>query len=469
LSRSWLILPLLILFLLDLGGTGFLGPDEPRYASIGREMARSHDFVTPHLDGQAWFEKPPLLYWTTAVGLLLRLPDEWGARLPVALMSIAFLLFFLQVLMREFSPRVALAATTILATSAGWLAYSFAAVPDMPMTTALAAAMMIALFDTRRDQGYVAGVLLGLAVLAKGFVPLVLFAPLFLIMRGKRLTTMIGCIVVAAPWYLLVGERNGSIFWQEFFWKHHVQRFLSPVLEHVQPFWYYVPVILAGLFPWIPLAGLLFRRKTFEDVRVRSLALWLVYALLFFSVSRNKLPGYILPLMPALAIVLAAGLEKAGDSLKWWLTASTVMLVALPVIAAILPTALLLGLRHAQLSFTPGLPFLLIAPVVWWLASRGKPNLAMVAIGMGIVLGVAYVKGATFRELDERVSARQFWRAHRDEIESACIGNDVRRDWEYELNYYGSRVLAHCDDGKSKWPVRISGRDGKLAVVRRPQ
>src|SRR5579871_5855026 len=124
------------------------------------------------------------------------------------------------------------------------------------MTAALAAAMMITLFDTRRDQGYVAGVLLGFAILAKGFVPVVLFAPLLLIARRKRLTTIAGTILIAAPWYLLCYWRNGSVFWQEFFWKHHVQRFLTPLLEHVQPFWYYIPVILAGLFPWTPLAGL---------------------------------------------------------------------------------------------------------------------------------------------------------------------------------------------------------------------
>src|SRR5215831_12613759 len=112
LSRSWLTIPLLMLYLWDLGGVGFLGPDEPRYASIGREMARSHDFVTPRLDGQPWYEKPPLLYWMVALGRFARLPDEWAARLPVALLSIAFLIFFFNILLREFSPRTAIAATT---------------------------------------------------------------------------------------------------------------------------------------------------------------------------------------------------------------------------------------------------------------------------------------------------------------------------------------------------------------------
>src|SRR5579862_6504179 len=242
LSRSWLILPLLFLYLLDLGGAGFLGPDEPRYASIGREMARSHDFITPRLDGQPWFEKPPLLYWMVAIGRMAHLPDEWAARLPVALLSIGFLVFFFHILLREISPRTAIAAGTILATMAGWLAYSFAAVNDLPMSATFWAAMLIAMFDTRREQGYLAGALLGLSVLAKGLVPLVLFAPVLLIARGKRLTMLAGCIAVGAPWFLLCWMRNGSASLHELIWRQHFERFFSPSIQHVQPLWYYAPV-----------------------------------------------------------------------------------------------------------------------------------------------------------------------------------------------------------------------------------
>ena len=106
LSRSWLILPPLLLYVLHLGSVGFLITDEPRYASIGREMARSGDWITPRLNGFAWFEKPPLLYWMTAAANRVGLRDEWAARLPVALLSLAFLAFFFSTLEREFSVRV---------------------------------------------------------------------------------------------------------------------------------------------------------------------------------------------------------------------------------------------------------------------------------------------------------------------------------------------------------------------------
>ena len=100
-SKYWLILALLLLYLSNLGSVGFLGPDEPRYASIGREMAASGDWITPRLDGQPWFEKSPLLYWMTAAATLVGLPSEWAARLPVALASLAFLIFFYGTLERE--------------------------------------------------------------------------------------------------------------------------------------------------------------------------------------------------------------------------------------------------------------------------------------------------------------------------------------------------------------------------------
>lgn len=463
-----MIVPLLILYLFDLGGTGFLGPDEPRYASIGREMARSHDLTTPRLDGTPWFEKPPLLYWLTAVGRFLHLPDEWAARLPLALISIAFLMFFYRILADEFSVRRALTATTILATSAGWLAYSFVSVTDLPMSATLSAAMLIALFDTRRDQGYLAGALLGLSILAKSFVPVVLFAPMFLVARRKRLTMLAGCVVVAAPWYVLCGLRNGRAFWQELFWKQQVERFFSPSLQHVQPFWYYLPILLAGLFPWTPLAGLLFRRKTYKDVRVFFLAGWLVFALLFFSLSKNKLPGYVLPLLPALAIVLASALDAVEAQAKWWLSIAALTLAGLPVIMRALPDGLLFGFRKAPLSVgsvASLLTVLLVAAFavgIWWLAWRERVSEAILAMGIAIVMAVTYLKIETFPILDDRVSVRVFWRANQSQAANACLEN-VRRDWEYGLNYYAAHPLPACRDDQSR--PRITVRDRQLVLV----
>ncbi|MEQ1949124.1 MAG: glycosyltransferase family 39 protein [Bryobacteraceae bacterium] len=464
--RSWLIVPLLLLYLLHLGGVGFLGPDEPRYASIGRQMAQSHDFVTPRLDGEPWFEKPPLLYWMVAAGHALRLSDEWAARLPVALASVAFLLFFCGAVERQFSSRVALLATSILATSVGWLAYSSTALTDLPMSAALGAAVFITLFDTRPmahlgNRGWIAGALLGLAILGKGLVPLVLFAPLLLIARGKRVGIIAGAILVATPWHDLCYMRNGSLFWNDYFWKQHVSRFFTPELQHVQPFWYYVPVLLAGFFPWTPLAGLLARRRLYEDTRVLILAGWSAYGLLFFSVARNKLPGYVLPLMPALAVVLAVAWDKAPLK-EWWLTACALCLVALPTAASVLPDALNSGLSRAHFAVSyGGLVFLLAAGAAWWLAGREQRELAVLTVALAAALGITYFKYAVYPVLDRDVSVRAFWNANKDKLNGVCMG-DLARASEYGLNYYAGRKLQPCSDATA---ARLTGKGGRLQIT----
>jgi 4-amino-4-deoxy-L-arabinose transferase-like glycosyltransferase len=482
LSKYWLLVPLLAVYLSSLGRVGLLGPDEPRYASIGREMARSGDWVTPRLDGSPWFEKPPLLYWMTGAGHKLHLAfsgnDEWAARLPLALASLAFLWFFHRTLAREFSPRVALAATGILATSAGWVAYSFASITDLPMSAALGTATLIGIFgpsaipSRAREPivlGIWAGVLLGLAVLAKGFVPLVLIAPVLLIARRMRLAMLVSCAVIAAPWYILCAVRNGSVFWNDFFWKHHVDRFLHTSLEHVQPLWYYLPVLLAGLFPWTPLAGLLFRPKTYQDERIRFLVFWMLFGLAFFSAAQNKLPGYVLPLLPALAIVLAVALDKTPAA-GWWIGVCVVLLIAAPAIVALLPDALLSGVTSAHFSFARlarGWPFALAAAGVFWLAwlsknEPGKRQQAIIAATLASLAAVAYFKFAVLPVLDQRYSVRGFWRANAAQIESAACLKDVRREWVYGLNYYTGHPLPEC----SGTMPQIAVRDGQLTMTR---
>jgi 4-amino-4-deoxy-L-arabinose transferase-like glycosyltransferase len=461
-----LLAALAVLYLMNLGSAGFLGPDEPRYASIGRAMAETGDLVTPRLDGAPWFEKPPLLYWTTAAATRLGLHDEWAARLPLALLTIAFLVFFYSLLQRKFSPSVALTATAILGTSVGWIAYSFVAVPDLPMSVALSAALLITLFEERPGWGWIAGVLLGAAILAKGFVPLGLFVPAWLVARGKRIQILVGVVAVAAPWYILCWVRNGQIFWNEFFWKHHVERFFSTKLEHVQPFWFYVPVLLGGLFPWTPLVGLLGSKKTWEDARIRSLGWWVLIGFLFFSLSKGKLPGYLLPLIPALAILLAVALNQTGRA-RWWLAGCAFLLVLLAPASTLLPQGLLVGLRRSSITWTNSVvwavPFVVVSAAVWWLAHKGEWDKAVLLCGLAAALGAGAVKLRIFPALDERVSVRAFWNEHRTEVERSCLEQGLRRDWEYGLNYYARRVFVSCDKGDE---LRVGARGGRLAVVK---
>ena len=444
-----------------------LGPDEPRYASIGRSMAATGDLITPRLNEKPWFEKPPLLYWMVAVGHWLHFSNEWAARLPVALSSIAFLIFFGNVLAREFSPQIAAVATAILATSVGWFAYSSVALTDLPMSAALGAAMLIALFEPfemrqRVNRGWIAGALLGVAVLGKGLVPLVLFAPVMLIVRRKRLAILGGMLIVAVPWHVLCYLRNGHAFWDDYFWKQHVARFFTPQLEHVQPFWYYVPVLLAGLFPWTPLVALLARRRIFDDVRVLMFGVWSLYGLLFFSVARNKLPGYVLPLMPAIAILLAVALEKAPGK-QYWIAACAALLVILPTAGKILPQALLVGISRSNVAFAAGgLVFLMAAAVAAYFAWQQYTELAVASVALAAALGIVYLKNTALPVLDRTVSVRPFFVSSQRSLDDACLG-DTRRAWEYGLDYYAGREIPHCAP-KGDPRARIQGAEGLLSL-----
>jgi 4-amino-4-deoxy-L-arabinose transferase-like glycosyltransferase len=340
-----------------------------------------------------------------------------------------------------------------------WIGYSFAAVTDLPVAATLNAAMLIALFDTRRRgysgltaSGWIAGVLLGFAILAKAFLPVALFAPVWLIARGKRLAIAAGAILIAGPWHLLVWLRNGSAFWNVYFWQQQVGRFNSPALLHGQPFWFYVPVLLLGLFPWTPLFVLLARRKTYDDVRASSLVIWLVLALVFLSAFANKLPGYALSLLPAVAIVLAVALDKAIDRVadkapaqEWWIACCALLLILMPSAMAGLPDAFLEGTLSATWRFRlGGLVFLPVAIVVWWLASRKQTALAVLTVALATAAGIGFLGFQVLPALDQRVSARPFWREHRDQILSACLDPGLRRASKYALDYYASRALPEC-------------------------
>ena len=237
-----LVIPILyFLFFFALGHVGLLGPDEPRYAAIGREMARSGDWITPRLWGEPWFEKPALLYWLTGLAFRAGLSADLAPRLPVAIIGVAFLIFYYATLRREFGERAAWFATAILGTSAAWLGFSAIAVTDLPMSAAFSGAMLVLVGQVhdlppdRAGRGPAplwAGAFLGIAVLAKGLVPLVLALPALWIARKHLWKSLIACVAVALPWYLLCTLRNGNAFLTEFFWKHHFERFTSGALMH---------------------------------------------------------------------------------------------------------------------------------------------------------------------------------------------------------------------------------------------
>lgn len=436
---------LCLLYLTFLGRSGLLLPDEPRYAAIGKAMAESGDWITPRLWGHPWFEKPPLVYWMTASFFRLGFGPEWAPRLPVALMSVGFLIFFFFMVRRDHGERAAWFASVILSTSAGWFAYSHIAVMDLPLSVCFSSAMLLA-FESGAGRRSAAGILLGFAILAKAMVPLVLFLPAiwFLRRRWKDVLRILGiAIVVALPWFLLCYARNGAPFFEDLIWKQHFARFFTPDLQHVQPVWYYVPVLLAGIFPWTPVLALLFTREGFRRPKTAFLLGWVLFGFVFFSLSRNKLPGYLLPLLPPLAILAGERLAKtrrAGPVLA--IVAALTGLI--PAINGTLPRALVSGATHTDWPVPWAAVLLSVAAAAAvLLMDRWKRNIAF-AIPVALVLGgYAQFLIRDLPVLDRVASGRRIWAEDLSRRPNPSVSNQ-NRSIRYGICYYANGQIPDC-------------------------
>ncbi|MBI3698050.1 MAG: glycosyltransferase family 39 protein [Acidobacteria bacterium] len=457
------------LFFFHLTGMGMIGPDEPRYAWIGREMARSGDWVTPRLWGEPWFEKPALPYWMTAAAFRLGLGDDLAPRLPVACLSVVFLVFFHWRIRAEFGARSAGYGSAVLATSAGWVAYSHAAVFDLPLAATFGAAMLgfLAWID-RRDERWLLffAAFLGLSMLAKGLVGPAVASLAVLCFSTRAVRDLarpgpvLAFVVVAAPWYVLCYARNGRVFLEEFFWKHHVSRFVAGALEHNQPVWFFVPVLAVGLLPWTPLVAVLGRAELWRDRRLRFLGVWAAVTLVFFSISRDKLPAYVLPALPAIAALAGVALAQEAR-LRFVLPLAGLTLGLMPAASAMLPEALDAGLwralEHAQfpaLSLAGGI---VAALMVWTLERAGRRPAAFALIALAAVAGYAWIEQSAFPAIDRRAGARALWQKAQQHGDLVCVG-DVPRGVAYGLNYYAGRPLPECE--KEPQPYRIE--DGEI-------
>ncbi len=446
------------LYLADLTGMGMVTPDEPRYAAIGRAMAESGDWVTPRLWGNPWFEKPALLYWMTASAFKLGLNPDLAPRLPVALLSLIFLAFFWWRLRVEWSARVASCSTAMLAASAGWLAYSHVAVTDLPLAVFFSAAVMLSMpwiARQERDLLPVAAACLGLATMAKQLVPLVLFLPVLAIgWRGwrewLRPAPLAAFAVCAVPWYILCTLRNGSEVPRVLFIQQTFSRFNSAALQHVQPWWFYVPILLLLLYPWFPLL-VLFRPRLLRDPRLRALVAIVVFGFVFFSASLNKLPGYLLPLMPAVFALIGIGLEREARKQvetrakrPGALMVGPVALIGLlPYVSRIAPAVLAHGFRSVQIRWQEPLFWLIAGGIAGGIlslfAARFAAGIAVALAGAGFL----WFQLATFPGFDAAASARPIWL----EGHPKCAPN-LTRGLLYGLNYYAEKQLPPCPPGE---------------------
>ena len=408
--RGWWLL-LLLAVLIWCGNLDFRKlslSDEGRYSEIPRYMAASGDWITPRLNGIKYFEKPPLQYWATAAAYKLFGEHHWTARLWPALTGLlgALLMYFAGA--RLYGNRAGLYTGMVLASSVLYAAMGHILTLDMGLAfflTVAFAGLLIAL-DPRADAKtnrfwmHVAAAGCALAVLSKGLIGIVLpgaVVVLYMLVKRdfgilRRLHLATGTVLflaISAPWFIAVSAANPEFAW--FFFVHeHLQRYTSTIHQRSQPWFFFIPILLVGMLPWtvtlcaaVPAAVKRLTAGREFDPAVFAL-LWAGFIFVFFSLSGSKLPSYILPLFPALALIVGHYLASvSGRTLSFQL--APVALLALAGLAAIPYTPHLASesvtadMYQAQMPWLYAAAITLLAGILYamWCGRRGHVGRAV--------------------------------------------------------------------------------------------
>ena len=509
----------LALFVWQLGGTGLVDETPPLFAAAARAMAETGDWLTPRVNGLPRYDKPPLVYWLMGLGYLL--PGQegwnplgtWAARLPSALSSTGVMLLLADTLLRWPQPDrprrlLALATPLAFALSPLVLLWSRIAVSDALFSALLSASLLLfwRCFAAGGRRWWIAWLVLGLAVLAKGPVAVVLAAITLALFAWReraaallwtRLRPWPGLLLtalVALPWYGLMLRVEGKPFWNSFFGYHNLQRFTAVVNHHLQPWWFFLPVLVVASLPFTPLllAGLVrslklgAHREAPADAAVGSLprfaACWLLAVLLFFTLAATKLPSYWIPATPAAGVLIAwAGLDPAllrGRAGGWWRAAVLALL-------ALFTAGLAASARWIPLINDPELPTLpadllasgdvlraaacfalalLLALLLGWGPARWRPfwlvgpQLAVVLFVLTAHLPMVRL-GDRVRQLPVRQVAADVVAQRRTDEPLAMVGI-----LKPSLHYYARQVVLF-EGVQPNGPVNLNDR---LARERRP-
>jgi 4-amino-4-deoxy-L-arabinose transferase-like glycosyltransferase len=470
---DWLLLAAFCAFFFfwGLGSFGLLGADEPRYAQVAREMLARHDWLTPILSGSPWLEKPPLYYWQAMIAYKIFGVSDWAARMPSAVDAFA-LVFAVYFFLRRFRPGLELDGALMLASSAGIIGYARAASMDLPLTAAFAIAMVAwyAWFESG-SRGYLSAfyAFLAIAMLAKGPVAPALAAVVIAIFAATERSAQIvwktlwlpGVLLFGAlglPWYVMVQLRNPQFF-HEFIVEHNLARFGTNLYHHPEPFWYYIPVTLLGWIPWAVFvaAAWVWAARRFRNRDAGSLnaflLIWIAVIVVFFSISQSKLPGYILPALPAGILLLVEFLSRrlaskpglplialhaalSGTLVFFALVSSYLVLqhrvpwspkIVVPVIiAVIIAAAMFIVLRHYGY---PALRFITLVPAV-------------------LAVGITFRLGAP--ALDQALSARPAAEALQslDPHHLPAAVFYISRESEFGLQFYRDQPLPRYELGQ---------------------
>jgi 4-amino-4-deoxy-L-arabinose transferase-like glycosyltransferase len=480
-------------------------------------MAETGDWVTPRLYGKPWFEKPPLYYWGAAICFKLFGVSEAAARLPSAISALLATLALAWLAWRLYGAETARWLLLLLPTTVGMIGFSHAAATDMPFSAMLTIAMVCAAVllrihvecgglpplsrtetDAAKSSGtpvspeggahgatplfantsWLAAILfgffLGLAVLAKGPAAIILCggAIFFWALFTKRWrdalrlfhpAALASFCATALPWYILCARRNPDFF-RIFIIEHNFKRYLTPEFQHIQPFWFYGPIVVIGLCPWIvwllgfSTASLRHWTSARSAVFV-FFAAWAAFTLVFFTFSKSKLPGYILPAIPPLLFLLIGPVYRLISEnravARWPLVAFGILCLG-SSIWAFWDLFQFRDRTHMHWTFWVGPAFVLffsvpavigglviIVAVIW-----KRLYLAQIIALITLLLMVSVVQDS-LRKLAWVISARSV-ASEISEVDSAEIyAFQMRRAWIYQLDFYLHREILEWTPARS--------------------
>ncbi len=457
-----------------LGALGLVGPDEPRYAAIARAMAESHDWITPRLWGTPWFEKPVLYYWAAGISMRIFGVSEFAARLPSALGALLAVVAVTWTALRSYGIGAAWYALLMLPTSVAMIGFSRAATPDMLFAGMLTAAMAIAAEMLQKSRPGPAlriafGFFLGAAVLAKGPAAIILAGGATLLWAGlsrqwRAPFRFLHPLVIAAfcatalPWYILCALRNPG-FLRDFIWHHNFERYLTPVFEHPQPFWFFGVILLLAPIPWIWVFCTLLARIDLKKEEMNScgalIGCWVVFTVFFFSLSQSKLPSYILPAIPLLFILLgrevARSVERGGKGTIWQMGAAG--LIFLVVGALYMKPALDIG-SVFRITDIRGIIAALSVCIVGGLSILSfsllkRPKAASMGVALVVTILVEIANIGILPQTDRLFSPRELAQfiISKDSDASDVAEYKLPRTWKYGLNYYFQGELREWTPG----------------------
>jgi 4-amino-4-deoxy-L-arabinose transferase-like glycosyltransferase len=442
----------------NLGYRHLIKPDEGRYAEIPREMIVSGDWLTPRINGYKYFEKPPLQYWATAASFSAFGLNEWAARLWPGLTGFLGVLLVFWAGSRLFGPPSGLLGAAVAASCALYVIVGHLLTLDMGLSVLMAAAVFAfavaqaeAALHERRRWMLVAWAAMALAVLSKGLVgavlPIAAVGAYVLLQRDWKLLSRLELLrggllllAIAAPWFVLVSLANPE-FPRFFFIHEHFERFLTKEHDRYQPTWFFVPVLLVGMLPWIvalvPALVRAWPRSTVTgfDAR-RFLLVWCAVVFVFFSASSSKLLPYILPLFPALSLLV-------GDYLR---TASRGVLVAQAVVAVLAGAALVFAAPRAPLYSSDSIPPALLEHYVPWLIAAGMA-LAVGGVASGACVArdrrLAAALALAFAGLAVAQSALSGYQTLSPSLSAYDIAHKVRDGMKPDARFYFVETFDH--------------------------